>query len=646
MTISTTDLKLYKSQRNRDTNDGGGAMSPNEVVDGEINNVFDDISSEDRVTGRVSIRKVFPGVFSNNTDKFFGAGLMIINPAQDSAVDVLMTRNTAYDDEREDVVARIQSYLIPGATITWRLFNDHLQGSGTLTLFGFFDAATPELGETLFLEDSLDDTVREAVKIQSVVSRQSQTFEDASGTFQRDILVLQISRPLQNDWEGTAVQRATTLAPPTRLRTATVSAGAKYFGVKQVDEDITAGDLTVKVPSPFGQVVPTTNAESPLTDQRATLSGVSYAKVGADDSITVSASQAFDAGQSKSWYLGGTVFPGSVAVSGTVSGTDQGDGTITFAGSSTTGAIDYETGEVTITRLVSGSLSLSITATPGAAIQDSNLTVQIPVNDQNRALNYVRSLRPLPAPGTVSVDYRVLNNWYRLSDDGTGTLSGAAPGQGGGTVNYATGTVTATLTELPDLGTTIIFSWGNPVIASDQSGNVESFPPQIAFTISNGPIEPGSLEITYDSDGSTITHTSDADGNIIDAALDNIGRYVPGTGEVAFIPKASEWPDFNAAVNYTFEQSTNQLDQLQPTPSGANDLVSFNIPNAPREPGSVVLTWPVEQVVNDRTRILEMTCMDDGQGGFIYPDGSAVPSGTINYTTGAVSLPLAYEVSI
>ncbi|MFW6341183.1 MAG: hypothetical protein ACOC0Q_09980, partial [Wenzhouxiangella sp.] len=499
MTISTTDLKIYRSQRNRDTADGGGAMSPNEVIDGELNNVFDDISSLDRVTGRVSIRKVFPGAYSNNTDRYFGASLVIVAPAQDDAVDVLMTSTGSFTDEGADVVERIESYLIQGASLPWRLFNDHLTGTGALTLYATEDATTPDLGDTLFLEET-DGSLVEAVKVQSIVSRSSQTFVDDNGAFVRDVLILQLTRPLQNDWDGTEVLRRTTGTPPTRLRTSTVSAGADYKGVKAA-EDVAEGDTTIKVASPFSRIVPSTRAETPITDESASLGAVSFAKAGDDDAISVTTgSVSFNAGEAKSFFVGGTVYPGSIAITGTAEATDNGTGTLSFTGSQTTGEVDYQTGEVTITRLASGSASFTIVATPGAAVSDSALTVQVPVTSQTRALNYIRTLRPLPAPGTISVDYRALDNWFRLTDNGNGVLAGAQAGEGGGTVNYATGTVSASLSALPDIGTTIIFRWGTGVAISNESDNagIVSQPP-VEFSLSQWP-EPGSIEIEYTSD--------------------------------------------------------------------------------------------------------------------------------------------------
>lgn len=643
MTISTTDLKIYKSQRNRDTDDGGGAMSPNLVVNGELNNVFDNISSEDRVTGRVSILKIYPGVFSDNTDKFYGAGLMIIEPAHDDAVDVVMTRATRYDDERVDVVRRIEGYLVASAAIPWRLFNNHTEGTVALTLFAPSDAQSPDLGETLFLEDRSEIQPTEGINVQRVVSRTQQTFYDTNGSaFQRDVLILELSRPLQADWEGESITRSTVALPQTQLRTSSVSAGARYYGVKKVESDITAGDLVVNVGNPFSRIVPSTNAESPVADERASLPNVSFTQSGLEDAITVSTgSVSVTGGTAQSFYVGSSVLPGSLTLSGSFSATDNGDGTLSGGGSGRTLTADYATGEISVLSNSSESLSFTITATPAAAVEDSTLTIFVPVSVQGRALNYIRTLVPRPSPGTISVDYKALGRWYRLTDDGNGSLSGGLPGEGGGTVNYATGTVTATLGALPDIGSAVIFSWGTGVSVADATSTIDISRPHFVVTIPGAPVVPGSVELVYTSDGSPVTLTDDLSCTLYDGT-DPVGVYNPQNGAVAFRPLVGKWPDGSSStITYTVDLDTSEQENFTPTPAGASDQVSFTLGHLPQA-GSVQLEWVTEVTIKGRLRLIEFTIYDDGAGGLKYANGDTVAGGSIDYATGEVAFPAAF----
>ncbi len=61
MAINKENIKLFASQRLTDEDDGGGRATGNVVADGQVNNLFRDISRIDRTVGDVSMRKVFLG---------------------------------------------------------------------------------------------------------------------------------------------------------------------------------------------------------------------------------------------------------------------------------------------------------------------------------------------------------------------------------------------------------------------------------------------------------------------------------------------------------------------------------------------------------------------------------------------------------
>lgn len=90
MAIQNTDIKFKAPERLDDTAQGGGAMTGTEIISGEINNLFPDISRLDRVNGRVSLRKGFAHVASDNQDQYLGAHVIITDPPDDPYVTVSM----------------------------------------------------------------------------------------------------------------------------------------------------------------------------------------------------------------------------------------------------------------------------------------------------------------------------------------------------------------------------------------------------------------------------------------------------------------------------------------------------------------------------------------------------------------------------
>ena len=53
MAINNNDVKLFESHRLTDDEDGDGRVTGNEVIDGNVNNLFQDISRIDRTVGYV-----------------------------------------------------------------------------------------------------------------------------------------------------------------------------------------------------------------------------------------------------------------------------------------------------------------------------------------------------------------------------------------------------------------------------------------------------------------------------------------------------------------------------------------------------------------------------------------------------------------
>ena len=62
MAINNNDIKLFESQRLSNEVDGEGRVIGREVIDGNVNNLFQDISRIERAVGDVALRKAFVGI--------------------------------------------------------------------------------------------------------------------------------------------------------------------------------------------------------------------------------------------------------------------------------------------------------------------------------------------------------------------------------------------------------------------------------------------------------------------------------------------------------------------------------------------------------------------------------------------------------
>jgi hypothetical protein len=285
-------------------------------------------------------------------------------------------------------------------------------------------------------------------------------------------------------------------------------------------------------------------------------------------------------------------------------------------------------------------------------LYDNAATISIPVTINNRSFNYVKTLSPTPTPNSLSVDFKALDKWYRLTDDGNGHLSGAGTGTGAGTVDYATGSVIVTLGALPDIASSIIFSWATPLTYTMQTSVLTPPAPQVHVTLADAPVVPGSLVITWTDSGAKTATDAGGSGSISGHA---IGKIVYETGKLVFSPASIPPPA--TVFHLAWNQNLSELDTFTVT-GDAFGVISFTLSQTPVKQGSAYFTYQVSVPLGDsgyvrgtgglgglgggglggfalppvnRSRYV----VDNGSGIIINESGTNV--GTINYATGAVS---------
>ena len=146
MTINNNDVKLFESQRLSDEEDGGGRVTGQEVIDGNVNNLFQDISRIDRTVGNVVLRKMFIGISTDNNDTYLGSHLIQTEPPKDKNVSVLLFNTDSQTDERIDARDRIKGYMVPSIRASWELVGDQLKGQRAIVGYQREELAILETG--------------------------------------------------------------------------------------------------------------------------------------------------------------------------------------------------------------------------------------------------------------------------------------------------------------------------------------------------------------------------------------------------------------------------------------------------------------------------------------------------------------------
>lgn len=651
--ISSDDVKLFKSQVIADTPDGGGRMTGVEVVDGELNNLFDDTSRLDRVYGRVSLRKCFGAVTTLNRDKYLGAHAIVTDPPDDGRVVVTILERNDHSDRRAEVQDYVEAYVLAGATTQMTLYDTQPEGSRTLLAYQNNGVQAPEVGDVLALSIELTGHVNNGyeqyVRVTGVAIS-SITGGNAPNTFTKALLTISIGSALEIDFPGgELVESPSTINRPTRLRQTNINDGVKYYGVTPIAQTIAIGNSTLYADGILQPVVPAAYAETPVLDQQVGTDQDSVIAAGPSFTQTITASSASDGTLTLS--LARAAQPGSVLVTldasnaaNDVSFADAGAGllTRTSGGTSTvnsTGAADYSAGTLSFAALpASISYTATVTYVPAVNYTDVQHTSGTAITLANRGFNYAKTLIPKPAPGAVRVTYRTLGRWYTLNDNGSGQLVGAT-GTGSGTVNYTTGTVNVTVGYQPDVGSHVLFGWGTAAHYTQQNAVAEVELGAIQITADHPLMVPGTLHASYTIGATTYTFDDNGAGEFTGGSP-GTGTVNYNTGVIRLLPNVL--PASGATVTLVYDSVdnsayTNYVPSPQPTPDGAGD-VSITLPSTVVRAGTLKLNLTVTKPGYPNKNI---SYGDDANGNLIQRSagtGAGQTWGTVNYATGAVTV--------
>lgn len=634
MPITTTDLQLKKSQRLTDTDDGGGLMTAQQVIDGEANNLFPDIGRIDRVAGRVNLRKVFGHVDTPDTDVLINGHLIVSQEPTDPRVHLVMFETGEPADERGGARDFVESYVLQGPTSPLRLYDTQQDGQRTLLCFAEVAAVIPDIGEVLCLsiEAAGFPATQQFVRITTAERRTERfTYEDGS-TKDWLIVTLGIGAPLKASFPGQdpgEKKQQPLSEAKTRVRLTQAADAANYYGVSRLSEDAEAGERVLQVDSVYGQIVPATTAETPVIDQSAAGDSVAYLATRGVESIIINTFIP------ATRYLGHAARPGSVVVSPAGGGTLRDvEGVLVYDGTPgpVSGTVDYEAGRIDLQGYSDlYNANNAVTYQPAARVtQLANTFIDV-VELETRRYNYVRSLRPLPAPGTLRISFRALGKWYTIRDNGRGGLAGDLPNTGSGQVNYATGSVIVTLGALPDVGSGVLWAWAQGNEYTVQAGEIAVEPPVVRVALEQA-VEPGSLTISWTHSGNARTASANNAGVVSGHAtgvLDHVG------GELRFRPTAT--PAAGTVYDIDYTERLSETEVLTLTDGGGEWLLQLS--ETPVVAGSVTLSALLSEYLRGGYQAPRAVGLRDNGSGAFTAGNSVV--GSIDYATGEIALPKA-----
>lgn len=634
MTILSGDIRLMASQRLTDTEDGGGRITGNEIVSGEHNSLFPDISDLDRAYGVVNLRKGFLAVQTDDTDTYFGANTTVLLPPADPNVSLTLMTTGDHNDVRSSARDRMERYLARGPKWQGFLYDTQLEGQRAIRLFQRLTARLPEIGEVLVLvQDEGKPTEQEQYVRVLKVSEKATTFlvPGYGSEFTRNVVTCEISDPLRYSFQGEQPTPYDVATTKTTLRETVVADAADYFATTPMVENANFGALQVKAKTIFTQIVPSARSETPAVD--LTAAGELGALIDAGKGL-FAFSTVTSIAANKSLFLGSGALPGTLTITiGAAVITDRG-GDLLLAGT-VVGSIDYGRGLLVFNGQCPdyGTASKSIAFRPAALPSRIADTAQIAIKANNRGYAYTLTMFPIPAPGSLTISYMAQGKWYDLKDNGRGELFGQDRAYGSAQLNFSTGSVILTLGALPDVGSAILFSWGTAVSYFNRSALVPAAP-RLKASLPDGGLTPSTLALTW---GSGQAASDNGLGQITGNASGTV-NYVTGAIDLALptLPSGGE----EIAVAYQFGEPN--LERFDYPVRDGNGSITLALAQTNLTPGMVQLRFNAfyEEVQSDTELVIEkndpiITLHDDGNGKLLNTEGTEL--GTVNYVAGTVN---------
>lgn len=648
MPILTEDIKLLKSAVMADTSDGGGAMTGIAVIDGQSNNLFPDTSELDRALGRVNIREIYGVAHTADTDTLLGAHTIITDAPDDPLVHCTLMAAPSWGATRDAFREAIERYLVKGPRVAARMYDTHYAGSLQVRLVSFVPTTFPVGGDAIVLRNPSGQ--EQYVRVLRTVESFTQiAVNESSGTvvLPAYVAVCDLGQALLYDFIGPQPARVLNEASFAQVYSTNVSGGARFFGIKPIGTAGAVGDYSVTLAGGiFAPLVPAATIESPIIDQYPLILRQSLSRTALRSVTLPAVSLIFGPGTVLTFPTAIEPLSLSITHGGTLF-TDDGLGGLK-QGTTVVGEVNYKAKTVTLSAGAPayGNASNAITYKPATLAGAGTYSDYQDITAANQGLAYTYAFEPPPAPGTFTLSYMAQGRWYDLQDNGNGKLSGADSSYGVGTINYVTGSIGFTLGAIPDVGSALIYQWGNSATAVPV---LDAVPARLStlLTLPNDvAVNPSTLTLAWSRGGTNYTAACAADGTLSGGATGTVGqklisivggnRYV---SEIDFAP--SVFPD--GLITVAWAPRSNKFTDLVNNGGGNYTL------GRPPAPGSVLLrVLTVPQAGFDVPGVLFAS--DRLQDGLLRgaPGESNfnIVLGTVNYSTGVIVISPTVALSV
>lgn len=613
--ITQNDLKLLKTDTMSDTDDGGGLPTSQEIINGQSNNLFPDVSDIDKLTGRVRLRKIVGAVNTANTDLLQSARFFISELPNNDNMSVFLFKTTSFADRRINAQNFLENYLAYGVKFAGHLLEAQLKGQSVIQQSLDVNDPLPKIGSSMVLvqNEGRSDEFFQYVRVMKVTAETRRFSISSDKNVTRQIATIEISEPLRYQFDGISPAEYEKQQFNTKriayLREARVADASRYYSASRLAKPVSKMTTQIiELNSVFTQIVPSSQTETPLAQVGVALQQKTFVK--ASDNKTTKAITSLVA-PSVSVFLGCGVFPSSLNV--TLNGqvlTDN-NGELVNSSNVAFAKVDYAKGEIVwYDNVGNGNQSLTFEFVPSGFLGQIGNTDVVDVPEFDVGRTFVKTLQASPTPLSLAVSYQVAGQIYVMTDNGRGVLTDSNGGIG--SIDYDNRLLTLTTGAIPDAGSKIIASYGvnvNTYYYNEQYAK----PLAINIAIPDKSLDYQSLTLKW---GDT-TITSDEKGNLLGGATGKAEN-----GKIMLYPKTL--PNKNTMIDIAYNVGEVKTEKMEKTAS--QDILEFTLAGAGEiTKHSVRLTIPLkldnhftyQKQAYFTLDTISVVLVDDGQGNLL-----------------------------
>jgi len=617
MPLLAGDIRFVRSVNMRDVPEGGGPPSAQFLTSGASNEIFPDISEDTRTSGRSEIYQIHSVLCNKDRDALLGGNVILAKPPADPNVHITLLSLRNPFATRADIARRIESGMAAASEWGGYLLENHYATMRSVQLLQRVGSAAPAPGKTYVLvwQEGQGGERRQRVRIKAVnteIRIYSQIINGSLQDFEAQVSTCELFDALLYDFPGSPPRREFGRLPDATVVRETIYSGAGlFYGASYLKEAAQADDVWIKTRGIYSQVVPNSQSEVALVDQRPAarrtlLLQESPRRVEA--SVTPHTLRALigeeNAGLVYTFTCRPPPAPGTLLVDYWALGTrytlqDEGGGKL---GGSGAGSINYLTGSVQITLAAVPDILSSINLSWGQRTRFSDRSAQggqVPPAAYSLYLQINEGARVVP--GSVQIGFTDTTGTTRSAqDDGKGRIGGDMAGA----IEYVSGALLLRPQHLPESGGQLHIEYQSETLVTQifQNAPAPDAAGFVALQLDASPA-PGSLQIEWRTARSSSisggTRLSEASEQKLAADLQTqaIAWYLSQSGS------SQEWKILRDDKSASGGSASFAASMAQSAESGSD--------------GKIIITRRVG---------------DDGAGGFF------ANMGTIDYASALVSL--------